>query len=105
MDTDDFAQRPPRTQEKTLTAQSRAMVSGEVQVVRGLNDTRLAILGIILSIALTVAFGVRASLWIRILLGVGVFGGIAVASHVVLSRERPTHVVMAFAHWVLGRKH
>jgi hypothetical protein len=36
----------------------RAVVSGTATVVRGLNELRLAVLGILVGIALSVAFGV-----------------------------------------------
>jgi hypothetical protein len=88
------------------TTAATAGLRGTAVVQRGLNDTRLAILGIMLSIALEVAFGVQnVAWWWRVALGLLVFAGIASSAHLVLSRERPTHIVMELAHWVLGRKH
>jgi hypothetical protein len=97
--------RAGRTYEKTGRVSTKVTAGAEMGVTRGLNDTRLAILAIMVSIACDFAFGVEGPWWYRVLLGLAVFAGIAVGGHVVLSRERPTHVVMAFAHWVLGRKH
>ncbi|MEP6978091.1 MAG: hypothetical protein ABI948_08560 [Thermoleophilia bacterium] len=48
-----------------MTAQG----STTTEVERGLNGIRLAVLGIVVGIALTVAFGVQAVWWARVLLG------------------------------------
>ncbi len=99
---------PPAGQRHALsgTSSGTSTTSGDFAVQRGFNDTRLAILGILASIALTVAFGVQhVAWWWRVALGPLVFFGIGAIAHVVLSRERPTHCVMGFAHWVLGHKH
>ena len=83
---------------------SRMGAAASVEVTRGLNDTRLAVLGILLGIAVTAALGVPdiPAIW-RFTLGVLVFLGLATFLHVVLSSHRLTHYVMRFAHWTLGR--
>ena len=43
------------------------------EVERGLNDIRLAVLGILVGIALTVGFGVPGSVWVQVLAGLGAF--------------------------------
>lgn len=89
-----------------MAAQSPATAGLDLKVTRGLNDTRLAILGIMASIAVNVAFGVTGvSWWLRVVVGVAVFFGLAGAVHFLLRCERATSQVMGFAHWVLGRKH
>lgn len=49
----------------TLTA------SVETEAERGLNDVRLAVLGILVAIGLTVGFGVAGPIWLRSVAGVG----------------------------------
>jgi hypothetical protein len=59
--------------EKALTANVGVKASMTTEVERGLNGIRLAVLGIVVGIALTVAFGVEATWWVRVLLGFGTF--------------------------------
>ena len=78
-------------------------VSGELR--RGVNSNRLTLLAVLVGVALTVAFGVQGVSWLwRVGIGAATFLGLAVLIHVALNHERSTHWVMAFAHWVLGRK-
>lgn len=68
-------------------------------VERGLNDIRLAVLGILVGIALAVGFGVEARWWIQLVAGIGSF---AVACFLVRwpqSRRR----LMSFAHRLTGQ--
>jgi hypothetical protein len=96
----------PQIHERSGTVTAQPKASAGIKVTRGLNDTRLAILGIMVTIALTVAFGIQnVDWWGRILIGIALFVAVAVGSHFVLRSERATDRLMAFAHWTLGRKH
>lgn len=56
-----------------MSATVHASASVSVEVERGLNDIRLAVLGILVGIALTVGFGVPGSVWVQVLAGLGAF--------------------------------
>jgi hypothetical protein len=84
---------------------TKATVTVDAEVVRGVNSDRLTMLGVLVGIALTVAFGVQGLDWyLRVVLGAAMFFGIATLCHIVFRYERPRHAVMAFAHWILGRQ-
>lgn len=62
--------------------------------------TSLTLLGVILSIAVTVGFGIRGPWWLR--LGLGAFVGVALVAAVkVLSRSRRGPLTR-FASWIIG---
>jgi hypothetical protein len=67
-------------------------------VERGLNDVRLAVLGILVGIGLTVGFGVGGPIWLRFLAGVVAF---AVAAFLVWWRPGRKRL-MAFMHRLTG---
>jgi hypothetical protein len=74
-------------------------VSARLSVDRGLNDMRLAVLGILVAIGLTVGLGVHGEWFVRIAWGVG---SVAVA---VLLIKWPwsRHKMMLFMHWLTGQ--
>lgn len=77
-------------------AVSGVSISGQVE--RALNGVRLAVLGILVGIALTVGFGVPYSWWVQVLAGVGAF-----AAGCVLIRWRwSRNHLMEFMHRVTG---
>ena len=91
-------QREPVVHEKTMTATVGVKASVTTEVERGLNGIRLAVLGIVVGIALTVAFGVEVAWWVRVLLGVGTF-----ALTCFLFWWRPVRsVLMAFMYRITG---
>jgi hypothetical protein len=97
----DEPQREPVThkQELAATVTGRAVVSGTATVVRGLNELGLAVLGILVGIALSVAFGVDGPWWAQLLAGVGSF-----AFACFLVRWPPSrHRLMSFMHWLTGQ--
>lgn len=72
--------------------------SVNAEVERGLNDVRLAVLGILVSIGLTVGFGVGGSICWRVAAGVGAFAFAAF-----LIWWRPVRkLLMAFMHRLTG---
>ena len=70
-------QREPVIHEKEMTATvgTTASLSGSAAVERGLNELRLAVLGILVGIGLSVGFGIEARWWIQLLAGIGSFAG------------------------------
>ncbi len=91
--------------EDQLEISAKGELKAEGVVIRGMNSDRLTMLGVLLGIALTVAFGVPDVEWYsRVLLGVATFFGIATLAHLGFSRVlvRLAHGVMSFARWVLG---
>ena len=76
-----------------------ADLSATASVDRGLNDIRLALLGILVTIGLTVGFGVSASAPIRFGAGAGSFIGTAALIWWPPSKRR----LMTFMHWLTGR--
>lgn len=82
----------------TATAAVHASASVSAEVERGLNDVRLAVLGILVGIALTVGFGVPCSWWVQVLAGLGAF---AVGCVLIRWRWSRNHL-MEFMHRVTG---
>ena len=81
--------------EQTLTASVGVRASGEVSVTRGLNDIRLAVLGILVTVGLAAA--AIPDVWsTQLAAGLGSF---AFACALVHSR-RARHQLMSFAHWL-----
>ncbi len=69
---------------------------GPPRVTRALNETRLAVLGILVSIGLTVAFGVGGPWWVELLAGLGSF---AVSCGLIRWRTS-RNFLMKFMHFV-----
>jgi hypothetical protein len=89
--------REPVVHEQTLAAIAcTSAVEMEVSVKRGLNDTRLAVLGILVSIGLTVGFGVPEPAWAGVLAG----GGSFVIACLAIWSEWSCSRLMAFMHWL-----
>ncbi len=78
------------------TLEGRSSLDVKLDVARGLNEIRLAVLGILVAIGLTVGFGVQSSWWVRLLAGVGSFG-LALG---LLAWPRSRHLLMALMHRV-----
>jgi hypothetical protein len=66
-------EREPVVHKKTLTATSTTSAVLETKVERGLNGVRLAVLGILVGIGLSVGFGVPGPFWVGIVAGLGSF--------------------------------
>jgi hypothetical protein len=73
-----------------------ARVEGSVE--RGLNETRLAVLGIVVAIGLTVGLGFDATWWIGVLAGAGSF----LFSCFVIRFRPARRQLMSFMHWLTG---
>jgi hypothetical protein len=78
--------------------QARAAVSAELSVERGLNGMRLAVLGILVTIGLTVGFGVQSVWWVRGLAGLSAFA----VSSALIAWRRSRHLMMAYVHRISG---
>lgn len=91
-------QREPHVYEKSAAITAGSSVSAEITVERGLNELRLAVLGIVVTIGLTVGLGVEAAWWIRVLSGVGSFLLACFAIRIKPVRRR----LMSFMHWLTG---
>jgi hypothetical protein len=89
--------REPVIHEKEMTAHVTARASVETSVVRGLTELRLAVLGIVLTIGLSVGFGVPSTWPIRVAAGVAAF----VAACALIRWRWARHRLMAFAHWLI----
>jgi hypothetical protein len=60
-------------QELSATVTGRSVVSANLTVERGLNELRLAVLGILVGIGLAVGFGVEGRWWVQLVAGTGSF--------------------------------
>jgi hypothetical protein len=80
----------------TRWIESPESVTAELSVVRGLNEMRLAVLGILVTIGLTIGFGVDGPWWSQ--LGAG--GGSFVFSALLIKLPRSRHLMMSFMHWL-----
>jgi uncharacterized membrane protein YedE/YeeE len=87
-----------RTHEVEATFTARASVSATASVERGLNELRLAVLGILVGIGLTVGFGVQGAWWVRTAAGAGAFA----LSMALLRWRASRHRLMAAMHWLTG---
>jgi hypothetical protein len=76
----------------------KASASARAEVERGLNDMRLAVLGILVGIGLTVGFGVPGSWLVQVVAGVAAFA----AGCLLIRWSRSRHYLMEFMHWVTG---
>jgi hypothetical protein len=87
-----------RLREVEAAAIVGATASVELSVERGLNDLRVAVLGILVTIGLTVGFGVSGSWWVRVLSGLAAF---AAASFLIWWRPF-RKLMMKFVHALTG---
>jgi uncharacterized membrane protein YedE/YeeE len=87
------------THQATMTATLRVGGSASAQVERGLNDTRLAVLGILVAIGLTVGFGAPGGWAVQLVAGAGSFA-LACA---LIRWPRSRHVLMEFMHRLTGQ--
>jgi hypothetical protein len=71
-------------------------VTAKLSVDRGLNEMRLAVLGILVTIGLTVGFGVDGPWWSQLAAG----GGSFVFSALLIKLPRSRHLMMSFMHWL-----
>jgi hypothetical protein len=81
-----------------LHVRAEGNVTLEGSVRRGMNETRLAVLGILVTISLGVAALVPESWWARLLAGIGSF---AVAS-LLIAWPRSRHLMMSYVHRITG---
>jgi Flp pilus assembly protein TadB len=89
--------REPVVHEKEMTAHVSVRASGQATVERGLTEIRLAVLGIVLTIALSLASVLPASWPVRLAGGVLAFVAACVLIRWTWSRTR----AMRFAAWLL----
>jgi hypothetical protein len=96
-DDEDEGQEYEKTGAASLTATTGMEVSAEVK--RGLNDIRLAVLGILVTIGLTVGFGISVWCgWWGVLAGIGSF----VIACGLIKWGWSRNKLMEFAHWLTG---
>lgn len=98
--TEPAEEREPVIHENTMAAAITATsnMTAELTVKRGLNGIRLAVLGILVGIGLTVGFGAPGPIWVGFVAGAGSF---ALACFLIWwdpSQRR----LMAFMHWLTG---
>lgn len=88
----------PKVHEVAMTAGVKVSASAEASVERGLNELRLAVLGILVGIGLAVGFGVSAWWPARVAAGFGAFG----AACLLIRWKRSRHWLMEFMHRLTG---
>jgi uncharacterized membrane protein YedE/YeeE len=88
-----------RTHEGAAGIVATSSVSATLTVDRGLNDTRLAVLGIIVGIGLTIGFGVPGPWWVRFASGLAAIGFTMFLIRLRASRHR----LMVLMHWLTGQ--
>lgn len=71
-------------------------LTATLSVDRGLNETRLAVLGILVTIGLTVGFGVGGPWWSKLAAG----GGSFLLSALLIKLPTSRHLMMSFMHWL-----
>jgi hypothetical protein len=84
--------------ESSAAIQATLTVSTEASVERGLNELRLAVLGILVTIGLTVGIGFDSAWWVGVLAGLGSF----VLAARVIAWPRSRHWMMLFMHRITG---
>jgi hypothetical protein len=88
-----------RTFDVELTSRAiEVSASLETRVTRGINELRLAVVGILVTIGLTVGIGFDSAWWIGVLAGAGSF--LLAAGLIAWRRSR--HWLMAFMHRITG---
>ena len=93
----DEPSREPVIHEKAMTARVTASASGQATVERGLTELRLAVLGIVITIALSVGFGLPTSWPVRLAGGILAFVVVCGLIRWKVSRTW----AMRFAAWLL----
>jgi hypothetical protein len=83
-----------RTFEVELTSQINVIASLETRVTRGINELRLAVLGILVTIGLTAGIAFDSAWWVGVVAGAGSF---ALAAGLI-AWPRSQHWMMAFMH-------
>lgn len=91
-------ERKPVVYAKEMTAPVTVSATAEGSVERGLNEIRLAVLGIVVAIGLTVGIGFDATWWIGILAG----GGSFLLSCFLIGFGPARRQLMSFMHWLTG---
>jgi hypothetical protein len=92
--------REPVVHEKEMAAvASASAVMADLTVKRGLNDTRLAVLGILVGIGLSVGLGVPGPWWVGVLAGLGSF----ILACALIRWEPSQRRLMAFMYWLTKR--
>ena len=92
-----MAEERPTEHEAEAHVTATSCVSAELNVRRGLNDVRLAVLGILVAISLGAA--ALAPGWWRLAAGFGAFA----LSCLLIRWERSRHLLMEFMHRVTGQ--
>ena len=91
--------REPVVHKQTLGAiVSTSAVDAELSVKRGLNEIRLAVLGILVGLGLTVGFDAPGPIWVGLLAGAASFAIACLLNRWEWSSSR----LMAFMHWLTG---
>jgi hypothetical protein len=90
------AERQPVTHEASSTLTLGVQTSASGVVKRGLNEMRLAVLGILVSISLAVGFGISGPWQAKLLAGLGSFA----VSCLLIRWAWTRHLLMAFMHWL-----
>lgn len=67
-----------------------------------LQATGITLLGVLVSIGATVAFGLKADWWIRLLAGIGTTAALTLAVAILGTR---TNVLTRLADWITGRSY
>jgi hypothetical protein len=89
----------PKVYEQELTADAvRVSATLSTSVTRGLNELRLAVLGILVTIGLSVGFGLTScAWWIRVAAGLAAFWVSVGLIHWPWSQDK----LMKFVYWVI----
>jgi hypothetical protein len=90
--------REPVVHKKELTARATASASLTTSVERGLNELRLAVLGILVAIGLAIGFGVPGGWPIKLAAGLGAFA----AACILIRWKWSRHQLMSFMHRLTG---
>jgi hypothetical protein len=88
--------REPVSHEEAGGGRLTASAGGQKSVVPGLTELRLAVLGIVVTIGLTVGFGIPYSLPIKVLAGLVAFSGACAA----IRFRRSQRWLMKLAKWL-----
>jgi len=89
-------EREPVVHEKSGTMAMGVSIEARGTVERGLNDLRLAVLGIVVTIGLTVGVGFQATWWVAVSAGLGSF----VLACGLIKVKHTRHWLMSFMHWL-----
>jgi hypothetical protein len=87
-----------RTFTAELTSEIKVTATIDARVTRGLNEVRLADLGVLVGIGLTVGFGLDSAVCVRVVAGAGSF----VLGAGLIAWPRSRHLMMDFMHRITG---